>query len=244
MTDSGSGHVPGPVPSGGGPAEQPAELKDAMEWHAMVGHLVQAHGAAPALIISCTPTLDQVAFAHFDTHVALELAGLRPPDGHSHPEPLRPGWSEGRPGSYSPFPPSPTAQQNPFFTRPHAFPLPSNTGLPHTGVRPGRYSHDGVAYDLAAQADLADWSSAVRRKCLELNSWRDRPQSPAQVDEALLDYIRQHAVGANARWLAGAGFPGPPQSRSAAETGAAKARGPANSHARQQGAIRRSGRTP
>jgi hypothetical protein len=132
---------------------------------------------------------------------------LWPPDGHAHPEPLAPGWSEARPESYRPFPPSPTARGNTFFTSPATFPLPSHTGLPHTGEFPGKFDHDGIAYDLAAKADLADWPSAVRTKRLERNESLDRPRTPAQVDEALRDYITQYATAARARWLANADFP-------------------------------------
>lgn len=188
------------------------QLNDASTWHDTVSHLVQAHGADPAALIGYTPTLEQVTFAHFDTHVALQIAGLQPPDGHAHPEPLDPGWSEARPGSYRPFPRSPAAGEDSFFASPGTFPLPSHTGLPHTGEIPGTYSHDGVAYDHAAQADLADWPSAVRRKRIEreevLNSGREewlqklKRRSPAQLEEDLRDYIRQYAAAARARWLA------------------------------------------
>lgn len=183
------------------------EPGDVQRWHETVSHLVHAHGADAARMIGYAPTLEQVTFAHFDTHVALEIAGLRPPDGHAHPEPLAPGWSEARPESYRPFPSSPTAQEDTFFTSPHTFPLPSHTGLPHTGEHPGTFDHDGVIFDAAAQAALADWPSAVRRKGLARNELRDRPRSPAQVDEALRGYIRQYAATAGARWLAGADFP-------------------------------------
>jgi hypothetical protein len=68
---------------------------DASAWTLAVHHLVQAHGGDRDLILSRTPTLEQVFFARFDTHVALQMAGLLPPDGHVHPEPLPPGWPEG-----------------------------------------------------------------------------------------------------------------------------------------------------
>lgn len=192
-------------------------LNDARDWRDTVSHLVQAHGADPAALIGYTPTLEQVTFAHFDTHVALEIADMRPPDGHAHPEPLPPGWSEARPESYRPFPPSPAAGEDPFFTSPHTFPTPRHTGLPHTGEHPGKFDHDGVAYDLAAAADLADWPSAVRRKQIEREEWINsereewlqelKHRSPAQLEETLRDYIRQYAAAARARRRATPGRP-------------------------------------
>lgn len=192
-------------------------LDDARTWRDTVSHLVQAHGAEAAALTGYTPTLEQITFAHFDTHAALAIAGLRPPDGHDHPEQLPPGWSEARPESYRPFPPSPTAGEDSFFTWPQTFPAPRHTGLPHTGECPGKFDHDGVAYDQAAAADLADWPSAVRRKGIEreesLNSDREewlqklKHQSPAQLEKALQDYIRQYAAAARARWLANPGQP-------------------------------------
>jgi hypothetical protein len=198
-------------------------LNDARTWRDTVSHLVQAHDADPAALIGYTPTLEQVAFAHFDTHVALEIGGMRPPDGHAHPEQLPAGWSEARPESYRPFPPSPAAREDAFFTSPQTFPTPRHTGLPHTGECPGKFDHDGVGYDQAAAADLADWPAAVRRKRIEreesLNIEREewlqelKHQSPAQLEEALRDYIRQYAAAARDRWLASPGrsvdFPHP-----------------------------------
>jgi hypothetical protein len=180
---------------------------DGPRWHETVSHLVHAHGADADHLIGYAPTLEQAAFALFDTHAALDIAGLRPPDGHAHPQPLAPGWSEARPESYRPFPSSLAAQQDTFFTSPHTFPGPGHTGLPHTGEGPGTFDHDGVVYDSAAAADLRDWPSAVRRKRLARNESLDRPRPAAQVDEALRDYIRQYAETAHARWLARVSFP-------------------------------------
>lgn len=72
--------------------EADVESDDAGKWHQVVRHLVQAHGAGSALIISRTLTLDQVAFAHLDTHVALDFVSLAPPDGHIHPRGAVASW--------------------------------------------------------------------------------------------------------------------------------------------------------
>jgi len=172
-------------------------LDDAAQWDEEVLHLVRGHGADAASLIGYVPTLEQARFAHCDTHAALDIARLRPPDGHAHPAPGDPGWYEPRPGSYRPFPPSATAGADRFFTEDEAFPWPTFTGLPHTGMQP------------AAEADLADWPSAALR-ILHENVVRFGWLSPGQPEADLRDWIRGHAAATQARWLAGADYPAAP----------------------------------
>ncbi len=175
------------------------DLNNARHWHGEVSHLVQAHGADPARLIAYTPTLEQARFVHFDTHAALEIAYLRPPDRHAHPAPVDPGWSEPRPPSYRPFPPSATALENLLFTISRCFPLPSHTGLPQTAETP------------ATEADLAGWASVALGRSLARAEWLG--QTPAQATADYYGYIREHAAAAQARWLATGDFPSPVQTR-------------------------------
>jgi hypothetical protein len=138
----------------------------ASEWNQAVEHLVQAHGGARNLIISRTPTLEQVHFAHLDTHVALETASLDPPDGHATRNRCPPDGPK-----YAPEPagPSPVTQGR-GIRHLQLFPSSAHsalTGLPHTGERPGLIGGGGPAHDAIVQAELADWASVVRRRLRE-----------------------------------------------------------------------------
>jgi hypothetical protein len=82
---------------------------DARQWQETAQHLVQAHGALPGALTSYAPTLEQLCFAHADTHEALAGDGAAAPDGHSHTGPLDPGYPYARDSSFRPFPPGPTA---------------------------------------------------------------------------------------------------------------------------------------
>lgn len=108
----------------------------------MAKHLVQAHGAHTENLISCAPTLEQLQFAHADTHMALASINELPPDCHTHSLPLNAGWCDERKQSFRPFPLSPTSRDDPF-----SFPCTHHTGLPHTYLVPG------------TKADLADWEA-------------------------------------------------------------------------------------
>jgi len=81
----------------------------ARAWHQTAQHLVQAHDALPGALISYAPTLEQLQFAHADTHQALASNGAAAPDGHTHTGPLDPGYPYARDSSFRPFPPGPTA---------------------------------------------------------------------------------------------------------------------------------------
>ena len=153
---------------------------DAEQWHEMASHLVQAHGAQPGGLLVYAPTLEQLRFAHADTHVALASIKTLPPDLHTHPLPVDAGWFERRESSYRPFRPSASARDDPF-----CFPSPHQTGLPHTYVFP---LHEG---------DLAQWTT-VRpfhdapagwikdRAARAAAAWRARfSQSPPRTGPAI-----------------------------------------------------------
>ena len=82
---------------------------DARHWHETAQHLVQAHGALPGALTSYAPTLEQLRFAHADTHEALTGNGAAAPDGHAHTGPVDPGYPYARDSSFRPFPPGPNA---------------------------------------------------------------------------------------------------------------------------------------
>ena len=60
-------------------------MNAAEQWHQEVSHLVQAHGADPSQLLGYVFRLGEIRWAHFDTHAALTVVGLRLPDGHVHP---------------------------------------------------------------------------------------------------------------------------------------------------------------
>lgn len=154
------------------------DLNDAETWRDMSEHLVQAHGGDADALISYAPTLEQLRFAHADTHVALATIGALPPDRHTHPLPLDAGWYEERKSSYRPFQPSTSARDDPFAW---GFPMPYQTGLPHTDLSP------------ATEDDLADWAAV-------------RP-----FPDVSADGIKSRAAMAATRWLARVSFPSPAQ---------------------------------
>ena len=82
---------------------------DARHWQETAQHLVQAHGALPGALTSYAPTLEQLHFAHADTHEALASNGTAAPNGHTHTGPSGPGYPYARDSSFRPFPPGPTA---------------------------------------------------------------------------------------------------------------------------------------
>jgi hypothetical protein len=164
------------------------DLDDAQDWRDIAQHLVQAHGADSGGLTDYAPTLEQLRFAHADTHVALASTGALPPDRHTHPSPVDAGWCDPRPESYRPFPPSASAQNDPFLKLRGFFPLPSSTGLPHTGCYPD------------SEADLTDWAGLA-----------SRGTQTAEMAAYRRDWIAEHAAGAVARWRARADFPSPVQ---------------------------------
>jgi hypothetical protein len=114
----------------------------ARQWQEMAAHLVQAHGGDASALISYGPTLEQLHFAHADTHVTLASIGAAPPDNHTHGLPVNAGRPDARPSSCRPFQPSPQAQDDPF-----GFGFSYTTGLPQTGWYP------------TTDADLARWAA-------------------------------------------------------------------------------------
>jgi hypothetical protein len=145
---------------------------DAAQWHAMASHLVRAHGAQPGGLLACAPTLEQLRFAHADTHVALASIKTLPPDLHTHPLPVDAGWHEPRESSYRPFRPSASARDDPF-----CFPFPQQTGLPHTFVFP---LHED---DLAQWAQVRPFHDAPadligERAARAAATWRARASRP------------------------------------------------------------------
>lgn len=117
----------------------------APEWDEAARHLVRAHGADPNCLLSLGVPVNQLRWAHFDTHAALEIAGLQPPDGHVHrelPDPdLDPQGDRSDP-RFKPFRSAPSS--------PGAAPTPTasyyaqyaDTGLPQTGMAPWRGAGD------------------------------------------------------------------------------------------------------
>jgi hypothetical protein len=186
-----------------------SEPGDARQWHEMAQHLAQAHGADSDGLTGYAPTLEQLRFAHADTHLALASIGAQPPDHHAHPLPLDAGWAEARESSYRPFLPSASARDDPFL---FAFPAPYQTGLPHTDLVP------------LTEADLTNWTAV-------------QPFSDDVVVSA--DGIKRRADLAQARWLTRVSFPDPDPARSPIRPSRHPAASPRAAAARQAQAGRR-----
>jgi hypothetical protein len=168
---------------------------DVREWHELAGHLVQAHGGEPNGLIGNGLTLNQVRFAHADTHLALDLIGAGPPDGHAHQWPMGDVDPASRLSSYAPFWPAPGHGEDDYSFR---FPSPSQTGLPHTGTHQ------------RSLAQLADcWAAGQLPPHLtcpddaEEAQWAYRAGKLGVTEATRSDWIRACADRASARWLAG-----------------------------------------
>lgn len=114
------------------------DKNQAREWDEAARHLVRAHGAEPDRLLSLGLPLNQLFWVHFDTHTALEVAGLQPPVGHLHPELLDPGLDARpdeadrfKPLRSAPSGPTPAAAYGPHFYADHNY-----TGLPQAGMCP------------------------------------------------------------------------------------------------------------
>ena len=179
MTDSDSRHV----------AQAGADPGDARHWHEVVRHLVRGHGAEPNGLVSAGLTLDQLRFAHADTHLALAIIATEPPDGHAHPSPLDAGHRLPLPMSYVPFRSSPSCKPED-----DPIPAPSQTGLPHTGFFP------------PTEVDPAVWASSQLPHWLTSPAadfgWEDRAEWLGITQATRAEWIKANADRASARWLA------------------------------------------
>ena len=164
-------------------ARAEASMSDAEQWQEMAEHLVQAHGGNADGLIGSGYTLEQLHFAHADTHLALASINARPPDGHTHPLPMDPGRRTARESSYRPFPASPSI--------PYSAPVTGQTGLPHLGWHPG---------------SEADWLA-------DLAAGRFGSPAAANAAAGNSRLIKAAAARASAAWLARTSFPSPVQTQ-------------------------------
>ena len=112
-----------------------SDSDDARQWHELPSHLVRAHGAEPGRLPAVPFTLGQFLWLHFDTHAALEIARMRPHDGHVHRELRDPGRPGEPPRDWRPFEPSASgAQHLPSTNLPRFVAMTTSTGLPQTGM--------------------------------------------------------------------------------------------------------------
>jgi hypothetical protein len=194
-------------------------VSDTEEWHQEVSHLVQAHGADPGRLLGYVFPLGEIRWVHFDTHAALAVVGLRPPDGHMHPAsadlwppmtvphgyetalPVR-DRSLSRPAAspYRPFESSPEVRAGAFESArergEHDIAFPEDTGLPQTELRP------------RTEADLRDWASGSMRVLGEICDEYPDTLDRAATFQLKRDRITELAEAAAARWMAMASFPG------------------------------------
>jgi hypothetical protein len=167
------------------------DMDEARQWHELVRHLVQSHGAKPDRMTGFVHTLGEVRFTHLDTHAALTIISQRPPDDHAHPAPADPGLLSPLSSAYMPFPGSPSAREKGGYRyasrhpppRGSFHPFPEFTGLPQTGVHP------------RTEADLADWPSAAMRILLEIYREYDG-LGAAEAAPRIREVIERNAVDA------------------------------------------------
>lgn len=205
---------------GGRVVRTEVDLGDVRHWDELARHLVQAHGGEADALTSYRLTLDQVRFAHADTHLALAFIGAGPPDGHTHPRPMDAGEPTPRLASYFPLWSSPAANRNDLDPDGIRFPAPSQTGLPHTGI-----------YHVSS-AELADWAAGRLPRRLTSPSSEDDAQwaywaEKLGVTEATrAEWITTNAGRASARWRASTSFPAIPaiQGTAAARRGRSPSR--------------------
>jgi hypothetical protein len=189
-----------------------AVVNDAEQWHQEVSHLVQAHGADPGQLLGYVFPLGEIRWAHFDTHAALTVVGLRPPDGHAHPVaadlwppmtiPEDGGPSGPAASRYRPFLSSPEVQSRPFEGYRNRgeslFPCPEYTSLPQTELWPG------------PAADLTDWAAGSMRVLDEICAeYEGDPRVLGRAGTFRLkrERITQFAEAATARWVARTAIP-------------------------------------
>jgi hypothetical protein len=181
---------------GGRVARTEVDPSDVQQWHELAQHLVQAHGGEPNGLTSHGLTLDQLRFAHADTHLALAFIGTGPPDGHAHPRPMDAGEPSPRLASYFPLWSSPTANRNDLDPDGIRFPAPSQTGLPHTALY-----HVG-------EAEMADWAAGRFPRRLtcptgeDERDWAYRVGQLGVTEATRAEWIKAHADRASAAWLA------------------------------------------
>src|SRR5579872_2964723 len=168
---------------------------DVRQWHELARHLVQGHGGEPNGLISNKLTLDQLRFAHADTHLALSFISTGPPDGHAHPGPLDAGEPTGRLASYFPFWSSPSSAAED--ARDSVwFPAPTQTGLPHTGI-----------YHVSF-AELEEWAAGRLPRRLTSPTaeddamWAYWAEKLSVTEATRAEWIKAHADRAYAAWLA------------------------------------------
>ncbi len=192
-----------------------SDLNVASQYDRELTHLVRAHGGEADLLIGYALNLTQLRWAHFDTHAALDVAQVRPPDGHVHPvlpDPVGPGQPL---VPYRPFLPSPALAR---WALPLSIPCrfvasPEYTGLPQTRATPPANSlaHSDVTGCWASRAAELTVSRALRGTRGEAD--------PGQVLAGYRSELRSLADAAAARWLAGADFPGRAQAQAPTRTG-------------------------
>jgi hypothetical protein len=191
----------------------------AEQYNRELAHLVQAHGADSDLLIGYALNLTQLHWAHFDTHAALDIAQVRPPDGHVHPALPDPGGPGQPPASYRPFLPSPALAGGALpLSAPLRFHATADyTGLPQTGATPPASCLQDVTGCWSAEAASLAVSRARR------GAWGE--MDPELVLAGYRGELKRLADAAAARWLARTSFPSAPTRPGAARPPTVRPRG-------------------
>jgi len=196
-------------------------LDDVRKWDEEVRHLVQAHGAEPGRLIGYALPLNQLQWVHFDTHTALDIVQVRPPDGHIHRVLVDPGRPDQPQSSYRPFLASPTGRNGHALTALARFAVPSMyTGLPQTEMAPdcdpdgdvtGRWAELAIVELSAHLQGLASEDTSQRHGLALPWWWGDRfgELGKQETDQVVAKYraeLRGTAAAAAAHWSASASF--------------------------------------
>jgi hypothetical protein len=196
----------------------------ARDWDEAARHLVRAHGADPGRLLSLGLHLNHLNWVHFDTHAALEIAGLQPPLGHVHGELPDPDL-DAPDHSVRPLPRAPSALSPAASDYARLFASYEYTGLPQTGLCPrydagdvtGRWASmavDALGQHFAAGCPETDYAVVHSRAALAVREhFAARGQPEVTADEAIAEFrdgIRRCAEAVSLRRQTSADFPAGP----------------------------------
>ncbi len=198
-------------------------MNDAQLYHETAGHLVRAHGAHPEQLTGLGLPLNKLLWVHFDTHTALQVAGLQPPAGHAHRELVDP--NQVTDSRFAPFRRAPSSLTQSANYDAYFYASYSYTGLPQTGLCPlddagdvtGRWASmvtEALGAHFAAgcpKTDYAVVNSPAARAVREYFAERGEPNVTAgQAIAAYRDWINRQAGAVSPRSLIKADFPAAP----------------------------------
>ena len=195
-------------------------MNDTQWYHEEASHLVRAHGAGAERLSGLGLPLNKLLWVHFDTHTALQVAGLQPPAGHVHRELLDP--NQVTDSRFAPLRRAPSSITHSANYDAHFYASDSYTSLPQTGLCPspdagdvtGRWASmvvEALGAHFAAGCPETDYavvnSPAVRAVREHFTSGGEHNVTAGQAVAAYRDWIERQAGGVSPRSLIRDGFP-------------------------------------